>query len=226
MENDGSGVGQGLEVAASGDDCTQTADEFHAHTLLHLFGLAQQYGANLPGAADVGASAGVQVEVADVDEAQLFADGGRNLADSHGARFVGSGEANLDGTVFGDDFVRQPLGGFNLLWVDLLGREIDGAVVVAHVKRHGREAVELFEGCREDVLAGVLLHVIATAVGIDFATNRYPRLQPTGRALDTMHDVAGLLLLLNFDDPYAGAVGDPKDLAGVEVLAAAGGIES
>ena len=76
------------------------------------------------------------------------------------------------------------------------------------------------------MLARVLLHVVATAFGIDFATDQYPRLQPTGRALDTMHDVAGLLLLLNFDDPYAGAVGDPEDCsAGVEVLAAACGIE-
>ena len=76
------------------------------------------------------------------------------------------------------------------------------------------------------MLAGMLLHVIAAADGVDFAPDWYPGAQPTGRALDTMQDVAGLLLLLNADDPYAGAVGDPKDLADVEVLAAAGGIES
>ena len=115
VEKSGGGIGERLEVAAGGADGAQAADEFDAHALFHLLSLAQQDRADLPGAADVGATAGVQVEVADVDETQLFAHRRRNLADSHGARFVGSGEANFDRTVFGDDLVGQALGSFQLL---------------------------------------------------------------------------------------------------------------
>ncbi len=59
------GVGERLEVAAGDAHGAQSADELHAHALLHLLGLAQQDRANLPGAADVGSAAGVQVEVAE-----------------------------------------------------------------------------------------------------------------------------------------------------------------
>ena len=72
----------------------------------------------------------------------------------------------------------------------------------------------------------MLLHVIEAAVGVDFAANTDARPQPARGALDKVQNVAGLLLLLNVDDPYTGTVGNPKDLAGVEILSAAGGIES
>src|ERR1019366_9671595 len=134
--------------------------------------------------------------------------------------------ANLHGTIFSNDLVGQPLGGLQLLCVEDLGREIDGAEVVAHVEGNGGEAVELFEGGREHMLSGMLLHVVTAAVGIDFATNWYPGLQPTGRAINKVQDAAGLLLLVNVDDPNPGAVCNPKDLAGIVVLAAAGGEES
>ncbi len=96
VENSRGSLGQRLEVAPRRRDRAQAADELHPHTLPHLLGLAQQDGADLPGAAHVRPAAGVQVEVADVDEAQLLALGGRNFAHAHGARFVGRGEANLD----------------------------------------------------------------------------------------------------------------------------------
>ncbi len=96
-------------------DRAQPADKFHAHALLHLLGLAQQDAANLAGAAHVRSAASVQVEVADVDQPQLLALGGRNFAHAHGARFVRRGEANLHRTVFRDDLVGQPLG--RLQWL-------------------------------------------------------------------------------------------------------------
>src|ERR1017187_10494571 len=149
------------------------------------------------------ATAGVQIEIANVDETQLLAHCRRNLANPHASRFLGSSETNLQRTIFGDDLVGQPLGGFQLFWVEGIGGEIDGAEVIAHVERDSGEAVEPFEGGGEHMLPRMLLHVVTAASGIDFATNRYPRPQPTGRAVNKV-----------------------QDLAGVEVLSAAGGIES
>ena len=62
------------------------------------------------------------------------------------------------------------------------------------------------------MLSRVLLHVIATAGGIDFAANRDAGLQPTWRALDQVQDVASLFLLLHVEDPYTRAVGEAIDL--------------
>ena len=55
----------------------------------------------------------------------------------------------------------------DLFRADRVGREIDGAALIAHVERDGGEVVELLERGRQDVLARVLLHVIATALGVD-----------------------------------------------------------
>ncbi len=49
-----------------------TAHKLDPETGLHLFGFAQQHRPNLPGAMHVGASAGSQVEVANINEPQLF----------------------------------------------------------------------------------------------------------------------------------------------------------
>ena len=62
--------------------------------------------------------------------------------------------------------------------------EIDGAALIAHVERDGREVVELLEGRREHMLAGVLLHVIATAVGVDGSSITVPGCKP-GRVAST-----------------------------------------
>ena len=58
-----SSFGQRLEVMPGRGHRAQSADELDAHTLLYFLGFAQQDGADLSGAADVRATAGVQVEV-------------------------------------------------------------------------------------------------------------------------------------------------------------------
>src|SRR5271165_5680923 len=98
-------VGEGLEVAAGGADGAETTDEFDTRPLFHFFRFAQEDCADLSGTVDVGATTGVQVEVANINQSQLFANCRRNLADSHSPRLVGSSEADLDGTVLGDDLV-------------------------------------------------------------------------------------------------------------------------
>ena len=102
--------GQGLEIVPRRADRAQAADEFHAHSLFHLFGLAQQDRTNLPCTAHVSAAAGVEVEVANVDQTQPLAFSSRNLPDAHGSCLLRSSEANLHRTILGDDLIRQSLG--------------------------------------------------------------------------------------------------------------------
>src|SRR5208283_5726368 len=64
---------EGFEITPCGADGAQATDKFHANALLHLLGSAQQDAANLAGAAHMGSAAGVQIEIADVDQAQLLA---------------------------------------------------------------------------------------------------------------------------------------------------------
>ena len=64
----------------------------------------------------------------------------------------------------------------NCLGGNRVGREIDGAALVAHVERHSREIVELLERRRQYVLPGVLLHVVAAALGVDRTLQHSSRL--------------------------------------------------
>ncbi len=111
--------------------------------------------------------------------------------------------------------------------IDISG-EIDGAALVAHVKRDGREVVELLEGGRQHVLAGVLLHVVATALDIDRAADRKTRLQLRGLSFHDVQHVASLLVLRDFHHAQRNRFGSVGQIepAGVEGLATAGGIKS
>src|SRR5271166_6654928 len=70
----------------------------------------------------------------------------------------------------------------------------------------------------------MLLHVVASTLKIDGPADLASRLQPIRRRFDNMQDVAALLVLLHVGDPYTLSVRFEK--ANIEVLAAAGGIES
>ena len=166
--------GEGLEIAARSADGAQSADKLHANALLHFLRLAHQNAANLTGAAHVGSATGVQIKIADIDESQLVALSRRDFADTHCPRFIRRRKANLDRTIFRDDLVGQYFGRFQLLGSDCIGREIDGAALLAHVERNGRETVQPFEGRREHMLSGVLLHVIEAPLGVNGAAHNRP----------------------------------------------------
>ncbi len=124
----------------------------------------------------MGTAAGIQVEVLDINEPQLGALRRRNLAHAHGPRFIGGGKANSHRPVVEDNFVGQLLGRRDLRGRERVGREIDGATLIAHVKRHSCKTVELFKCGRQHVLARVLLHVIAPPLDVDGAFDRVARL--------------------------------------------------
>ena len=121
-------------------------------------------------------SAGIQIEIANVDQAQILALGGRDLAYAHGARLIRRGETNLHSPVFCDDFVGQSLHRQQLFRADGAGREVDGTVLVAHVERYRRHVIQLLEGRRQHMLARMLLHVVAPTLAIDHAAYDVPRL--------------------------------------------------
>ena len=109
---------------------------------------------------------------------------------------------------------------------DRFGREIDGAEVVAHVEGNRWEVVELFEGRREHVLSGVLLHVIATAVIVDNATDHVVALQSYGGfGFDPVQHLSGGFVLEHFGDTEPLVAVRKFQPSGIEVLAAARGIE-
>jgi len=171
------------------------------------------------------ASTGVQVKVADVDQPQLLARGGRNLAHAHGAGLFGGGVANFHGAIVGDDLVGQPFGGFELLRTEFGGREVDGAGVVAHVERYGGKVEEPLESSRNHMLAGMLLHVIAAPVSVNLSLNQLSRSQPVGGGLEDMQYLAVGFDLANVGYLQPFAAGRHFENAGIGVLPAAGGIK-
>ena len=61
---------------------------------------------DLSGLVDVSASAGGKIEIVNVDQAQLIPFRGRKFAQAEALRFVASYKANIDRTIFENDFVR------------------------------------------------------------------------------------------------------------------------
>src|SRR5580704_16810070 len=69
--------GQRLQVMAGGGDGAQSTNKLYSHTLLYFLGVTQQNGSDLSRAADMRATTGVQVEVANIDQPQFLALGWR-----------------------------------------------------------------------------------------------------------------------------------------------------
>ena len=82
----------------------------------------------------VRAAASGEVEVADVDKAQLVALGRRKFAQAQRRSLVPLDEPDVDRTIVEDDFVGQTFGRFDLLFAERGRVEINGAVVVSHVE--------------------------------------------------------------------------------------------
>ena len=175
--------------------------------LANLLGFAEEQGADLAGGADVGAAAGAAVEPVDGDDAQrAFALGG--FAQSLG--FGGVLKANGHGPVLVDDFVGAALGFENGAGVDGGAFDVDGRAFRAEVKADGSKSEQLFEDGGEEVLAGVLLHVVEAAVPVDGAIDG----AGVERRGEAVRDA--VVLVDDVEDR------DAADRAGVERLAAGG----
>ena len=145
------------------------AQELDADSLPHLVELAQEDGPHLPGGAHVGPAARAAVEPIDGNDAQgAFAVRGFAQPLCLGRIFV----VHPDGTVLKDDVVGPPLGVENGARLQGAAFEIDAGTLRAQMEAHGMQSEPLFEHGREQMLAGVLLHVIEAAAPIDGALHR------------------------------------------------------
>ena len=227
--------GQRGEVAARSGDRALPGDEFHAPSLTDSFGLAQQDACDLAGLADVCAAAGGEIEVADVDQPQLVSLSRRKFAQAELPCFFASDMADVDGAILEDDLVGEALGLLDLFFGQRGSVEVDLAIVVGHVERHGRHVVQPHERGRQHVLSRMLLHVVTAARGVNQAMDAGPRLEVFGR-FHVVDDFA-IFGLGDFGDAQLGGVRWTfilcagrcrvleNDPAGVEDLPAAGGIE-
>ena len=223
------GGGEGGKIAAGGGDGAQAGNEFDAVSVANFFGFAQEEAGDLAGVGDVGSTARGEIEIVNVDEAKLVAVGGRKFAQAEAGCFVASDEADIDGTILEDDFVGQAFGGFDLIrgerrGVEIVDLQINRAVIIGHVERDGGHVEEAKEGGGENVLGGVLLHVVAAAGGVDLAVDAGSGLNIFDGGFEVVDDVAVFGVGDFGDAEFDGGVFRGKP-SGVVNLAAAGGIE-
>ncbi len=117
----------------------------------------------------MGSAAGAAVQALDGDDAQgAFARRRACAARALPRRF----RIDRHGPVFADDFVGAALGFASVRGVHGAAFQIDGGAFGAQVEADGAQAEALLEDRREQVLAGVLLHVVEAAGPIDGAIDR------------------------------------------------------
>src|SRR5581483_3396890 len=97
-------------IVARAADRAFATDELHAPALPYLFRLSQQNSADLAGAADVCSATGGEIELGNIDEAQLVFLNRGYLAQLQISGFVWGDKANAHRPVFEHDLIGQPLG--------------------------------------------------------------------------------------------------------------------
>src|SRR5580765_4472979 len=106
---EGRGFSERGVIAAGRVHRAQPADKLHAHALLHFFNLAQQDAADLSRGADMRTTAGCEIEISNIDQAEIASLLWWKLAQAELPRFLQWHKANADGPVFGNHFIRQLL---------------------------------------------------------------------------------------------------------------------
>src|SRR6478609_10858239 len=206
-------------IAACGVHRAQPADKLHAHALLHLLCFPQQDAADLAGSADVGAATRREIELRDIDQPKVAGLLGRKLAQAELASFLKRYKADIDWAVFGNHFIGQQLRPLRLCGGKTGGFQVDGAAFLAHVEADSRHIEQPDKRSREQVLAGVLLHVVTSSRGIDGAMNLRSQSQRLRRKVKD----ASVFFVGNFSDGNLLAVGCQR--TEIVYLAAAGRIE-
>ena len=189
------GVAEVAIVVARGGGGAGAAEELDAPVLTDFGFAAEEDDADLTGGGDVGAAAGLKIRASDFDYAEHTL--ARNLlADSHGGELFGSGVADEDRTVFKDDVVGGAFGAFEDGVAGFGALQIDGAEGFAEVEGDGGEAEALLEHGGEEMLAGVLLHVVEAAGPVhaagDFAAGEF--------AVDDVEDFARWLVVADIEN--------------------------
>lgn len=198
---------------AGGGFGTAAADEFDAPVLTDFAAAANQDHADLAGVTDVSAAAGLQVNAGDFDGAQ---DAGalHLLARAHLGELLGGAVADGDFAVFKDDGVGGAGSAFKDESRGLLATKVNAADGFAEMERDGGQAKTFLKHGGEQVLAGVLLHVVETAGPVDAAFD-------TAGGDGTIDDMEDVFVLEIADVEYVGFA----EFAQVAGLTAGGGVE-
>ena len=150
----------------------EAADECDANAAADFFGCSEEQAADLAGRAKVGSAAGIAVDAFDLDKADV-AGALRELAQlaggEHGFGFGAGGVAHGNGAVFGDDLVAQAFDAFEAVGRDGAAGKVDGRDRFSEVEGDGGGVQLTQKSGGEQVLAGVLLHVVEAALPVDVA---------------------------------------------------------
>ena len=164
----GGDTGEEIGVVARGGFGAATADEFDAPVLTDSPAAAKQNHTDLPGMANVSATAGLQVDAGDFDGAKN-ADAFDLFADTQFGELLGGAVANSNFAIFEDNGI----GGASCAFQDevrgLLAAEVNAADGLAKMERDGGQAETFLKNGGEQMLTGVLLHVVEAARPVDAA---------------------------------------------------------
>src|SRR5262249_42757279 len=154
------------EVMARQTRGADAADELDAPILTNLRAPTNENRADLAGAPDVRAPARLQVNAFDLDRAKsAFAI--HFLAHTALGKLFDRAIAQAHAAVFEDDPVGGKLCPIENVFGGLRTAQIDAAHLLAEMKRSRRQAKTLLKHGGEEMLAGVLLHVIEAARPVD-----------------------------------------------------------
>ena len=176
------GGGENLAPFADPAEGAAAAYELDAGPALEFLPPRDRNHAHHAGSGHMGASAGGEVEAVHFDESQRALATGL-FAQRQGGRFLGRGETQADLTVCPDNAVDLVFGRGDL------GRrhhavQVDGGIRDAQVKALGARMADRLERGGEQMLSGMLLHVIEPPSPVDHASDVRARFE---RPVENVH---------------------------------------
>ena len=139
--------------------CAAAAQEAHPQLGAAAFGPDDLDQLDLAGVGDVCAAARRPVEAVHLHDADVFRDL-RRLAQREPASSSGETKVGLTPSAASTIALAAASTRASAVRVQVAAVEVDRARLLAQVKRHGLGVADLDECLRQDVLAGVLLHVV------------------------------------------------------------------
>ena len=170
--------GEQVGVGAGAADRPMAAEKLQPHVLLHPLDFPDGNRADLAGGTHMGATAGAPIEIPNRDDPER-ALAVRSLPEPRCRRRLLEG--HLHGPVLGDGRVGARLGLHDLRVAQACGVEIERRALPAEMHAHGRVSEALGDHRGEQVLAGVLLHVVEAACPVDRAGEPVAQRQVTRR---------------------------------------------
>src|SRR5579884_938948 len=156
-------------IAPSGGNSRQSTDKLYAQTLFYLLYFAQQNRAYLSSGAHMRSSAGTQIKVGNVDKPKVAGLLGREFAQAKLPRFFQRHKPDAYRTIFRNHFISQELDPLRLRAGEGQSFQINSAAFFSHVKADRGHVEKLNERRRKNMLARVLLHVVASTDCINAA---------------------------------------------------------